>query len=189
MLKQTITIVAVAGLVFAMAPAALITPISATASTELSGAYDAGNLIDDSGLSGTARHAITDTHAAGIDVSWLSSGTPLPQTVTFDLGKSYLLSDVTIWQYAHPNANWAKDITIDFSMTGTGGTFGNSVSIAMDPGELDLPAQNFNLGGSVEANAVRFTITSREGGGAAHVGLSEVKFIGYPSALSGKPSP
>jgi hypothetical protein len=178
-----------AGVIIAPASAQeLITPTGAIASSQYSGSYDAGNLIDDSALSGTAPHTIGDTHTAAlVDTAWLSSGATLPQTVTFDLGSSYLLTDMHIWQYANGTANYSKDIKVQFSTTGTGGAFGSDVDITLANGANTVSAQTFAIP-SITANAVKFTITSRAGGPGQYVGLSEVKFSAIPepgSALLG----
>jgi hypothetical protein len=168
--------------------ALVITPTGAIASSQYSGSYDAGNLIDDSALSGTAPHTIGDTHTAAlVDTAWLSANETLPQTVTFDLGSSYLLTDMHIWQYANGTANYSKDIKVQFSTTGTGGAFGSDVDITLANGANTVSAQTFAIP-SITANAVKFTITTREGGPGNYVGLSEVKFSAIPepgSALLG----
>jgi hypothetical protein len=166
--------------------ALVITPTGAIASSEYSAGYDAGNLIDDSALSGTAPHTILDTHTGNApNTGWLSSGAALPQTVTFDLGSSYLLTAMHIWQYGHPSANYSKNITVQFSTTGTGGVFGGDVDIILAIGAATVSAQTFAIP-SITANAVKFTITSGTSGN--YVGLSEVKFSAIPepgSALLG----
>lgn len=166
--------------------ALVITPTGASASSQYNAGYDAGNLIDDSALSGTAPHTIGDTHTGNApDTGWLSSGATLPQTVTFDLGSSYLLTDMHIWQYGHPTSNYSKDIKVQFSTTGTGGVFGGDVDIILAIGAATVSAQTFAIP-SITANAVKFTITSGTSGN--YVGLSEVKFSAIPepgSALLG----
>jgi hypothetical protein len=168
--------------------ALVITPTGAIASSQYDPGYDAGNLIDDSALSGTAPHTIGDTHTGhAVDTAWLSSGATLPQTVTFDLGSSYLLTAMHIWQYAHLDANFSKAIKVQFSTTGTGGAFGGDVDITLANGANTVSAQTFAIP-SITANAVKFTITSRAGGPGNYVGLSEVKFSAIPepgSALLG----
>lgn len=173
-----LSILACGAFVAAGAPAqaaVLITPVGVTASTEFTG-YEAINLINDSGLSGTSPHQITDTHGGtNLGETWYTDSAA-PETVTFDLGGLYTLSDLHIWQYTHPSTNWAKDITAEFSTTGTVGTFGNAVAIQMpnQTGE-DMPAQNFALTSPVNANAVKFTVTSTH---SDFVALAEVKFTG-----------
>ena len=168
--------------------ALVITPTGAIASSQIDAGYDAGNLIDDSALSGTAPHTIGDTHTGNApNTGWLSSGATLPQTVTFDLGSSYLLTNMHIWQYGHPSVNYSKDIKVQFSTTGTGGVFGGDVDITLAIGAATVSAQTFAIP-SITANAVKFTITSSSGGNGNYVGLSEVKFSAIPepgSALLG----
>ena len=160
----------------------VITPTGAIASSQLDEDYDAGNLIDDSALSGTAPHTIGDTHTGNApNTGWLSSGATLPQTVTFDLGSSYLLTAMHIWQYGHPSANYSKDIKVQFSTTGTGGVFGGDVDITLANGASVVSAQTFAFP-SITANAVKFTITSGTSGN--YVGLSEVKFSAIPEPVS-----
>jgi hypothetical protein len=187
--SKFLAIIGILSLATSAANAALvITPTGAIASSQLNGSYDAGNLIDDSALSGTAPHTIGDTHIGNApDTGWLSSGAALPQTVTFDLGSSYLLTDMHIWQYGHPFVNYSKDIKVQFSTTGTGGVFGGDVDITLAIGAATVSAQTFAIP-SITANAVKFTITSSSGGNGNYVGLSEVKFSAIPepgSALLG----
>jgi hypothetical protein len=171
----------------------LITPTDVTASSVLSTSFLAGNLIDDSGLSGTDPHAITDTHAAvssSAKNSWASvvgtvESPTLPATLVFDLGGTFDVTDLHIWQYAfNPvsgNTNNSKDITVEFSTGGVAGTFGSGVNIQLTQWTAVEAAQNFAVT-PVSANAVRFTITTLHAGVVA--GLGEVKFSVVPEPHS-----
>ena len=163
----------------------LITPTGVTATSELNSIFGVAKLIDNSGLDGGPDtivgnlddgHALSSTPNAN---SWASANGTLPQTVTFDLGGLYTLTHAHIWNYAN-NAgdNQSKNITISFSTSGTGGTFSSPVDIVL-AAETPTPthAQTFTLP-SVDANAVRFAITSRHRG--TLTGLSEVKFSAVP---------
>ncbi len=86
--RSIIFMLSAAGMVGAVAGSAQGgTPSVAMASSEFSASYGPGNLIDNSGLSGSAPHTIYETHSElSATRSWLSDGSELPQTVTFDLG-------------------------------------------------------------------------------------------------------
>jgi MYXO-CTERM domain-containing protein len=181
--KKRVTILstlACGAFVAAVAPAqaaVLITPVGVTASSEYDPDYVALNLINNSGLSGTAPYEITDIHGEHVGTTWYTEGA-LPQTLTFDLGGLYTLSNLHIWQYTHSTHNWAKDITVAFSTTGTSGTFGNAVNIQMlNQSGLNQPAENFALITPVNADAVKFTVTSTWEENH-YVALAEVKFTG-----------
>ncbi len=174
--------VLVAGGFCGYAKADLVTPTNVIASTEDDPAkFPDDKLIDNSGLSVAD---LTGTHAAnssGSPNAWISKvGVALPQTVRFDLGGAYVLTDAHIWQYLlagdSGNINQSDAIEISFSMSGTGGQFSATTNINLAAvASAPVSQQAFPLGG-VTANAVRFKITSIHGGAVA--GLSEVKFSG-----------
>jgi hypothetical protein len=185
--------------------ASIVTPIGVTSSTAASDLWPAVNLINDSGLSGTAPHGLGDTHDFvdfGGSNSWVTDDPggfpadyflfgPAP-VLTFDLGGTYELNQIHIWNYVlDGNDNQAMSLgTVEFSTTGVGGPFSGPVAISpILPVTAPAPSQTFSLGGTVTANAVRVTVSDNYFGvgniGGDRVGLSEVKFnaIPEPAAL------
>ncbi|MCA9246691.1 MAG: PEP-CTERM sorting domain-containing protein [Planctomycetales bacterium] len=153
--------------------------------------FPVGQIIDNSGLSGPPFDP-TSTHASsGSNVnSWVTNApggggsdylaVAGPAVLTFDLGGTFALAEVNVWNYAQSNGgNQARDITLTFSNSGTSGPFSNPVNIqlALDSaGAID--AQSFSFA-TTAANAVRFTITDNYFGfasGGDRIGLGEVKF-------------
>lgn len=175
------------------ARAVLITP---TGVTEDAGghfsSFVATHLIDDSGLSGAANmvNYTTITHApSGGAVSWVTpaffpdyfAGGGTTPVHTFDLGGTFDLTDVVAWNYGCGGGcpgNAAETITATFSTTGTGGAFGSPTTFILPFAEG--PAHTVSLGGTIQANAVRFTYDTNRvvGAGGDRIGLSELKFIG-----------
>lgn len=158
----------------------IITPVDAEADTEFNANFEAVNVINNSGLTGTG---ITATHAtAAGGTVWAgapgSAATVLPNSIRFDLGDTYTVSDLHIWQYAN-SGFWAKDITVQFSTDGMAGTYSGSQTILLLEGSTGpVSSQNFSIT-PVIANAVQFTITSTyDDPEFTLAGLSEVKFSG-----------
>lgn len=180
------------------AHAGLITPISATSSTSGTDLYSATNLVNDSGLSDQPGTPSSTHGPANASNSWVTrnngsndyfAGLPIP-ILTFDLGGTFLLRNIYVWNYnlqnngfRAPNTandNQAKEISVTFGLSGvfSGPTV---INIAQDSGSVE--AQLFSIG-NVTADTVKFEVTdnyfntSTPFGGGDRVGLSEVKFGG-----------
>lgn len=176
-----------------LAYGALITPAGVNSSTAGTDLFPAVHLIDNSGVS--AGFTAASTHAGYASTnSWVTSSYnpdyfasgPVPVLI-FDLGSTWSLSDIVIWQYAAGNVGTtSRSITVDFSSTGVGGTWSGGVVLPLAQSSLPSgvePSQTLSLGSSFTANAVRVTITDNYFGiggapGGDRVGLSEVKFEG-----------
>ncbi len=187
---RTVVVLAAVVLVAAAVPARaeLITPTSATSSTSGTDFYTVAHLIDNSGLTGPPYGQTTHAGSGGGN-SWVTDDhvpdyyPTLPAPVlTFDLGGMYNLTDTVLWNYSI-TGNAAKDITVEFSTTGTGGSFGSPVQIVAP--QAAGPAHMVSLGGTYQANAVQMTVTDNyygSGQGGDRVGLNEVKFVQAPPA-------
>lgn len=155
--------------------AAQITPISITAPPAGSGFYNANYLIDNSGLSGTAPNQIhNENGGAG---SYVTSGTTA--TLTFDLGITYQVSAVQVWQYSTGDSDTnrgAKDIQIQYSTDNSTYMTDSTITVAVNTAGVSMPKQEFNLANTRSARYIRFNIQSNYGGSL--VGLAEVKFSG-----------
>jgi len=179
------------------AQGALLTPTAATAS--ITGFGNVTNLINNSGLPGNPT--LTDEHANGNATNvwstpqngadYYAPSTAAP-VLTFDLGGTFTLASLHIWQYAFSddvaNDNQARTIGISFGTDGVAGAFTLWGSITMVQDLQPTAVQNFSLGG-VSANAMQLTLTDNffgqgTGIGGDRVGLSEVKLSTVPEPAS-----
>ena len=173
----------------------IITPTSVTSSTSADDLWSANNLINGSGLSGDGLSA---THAGAASTnSWVTNDPAGPNgayfdqgpapVLTFDLGGTYLVNNLHVWQFALSNDNQARTATLDFSSTGTGGVFSGAIQVSLNTSTSPVPVQSFSFG-PVSANAARLTITGNydgdSGSGGDRVGLSEIKFSSVPEPTS-----
>lgn len=162
--------------------ATTITPVGVEASNTfpLWGEYNAGNLIDGSGLVG-------DLHDANYANMWMTDLGVDAASLTFDLGGLYSLSGLTVWNYnfgvehfASTLDRAAKAFTLQISTDGV--TFADALAgqFTRGTGEL-LAGETFGLAG--EARYVRLNLSGNHQQypqyyGYAPVGLSEVRFMG-----------
>ena len=171
-----------AALVAAPASAAVITPVTATASNTFThgGSYKAENLINGSGLVG-------DLHDDHYGNMWMTDLSTDQATLTFDLGGLYKLSSIDVWNYnfgeevfASTLDRAAKAFTLAISTDGVTYTEILAGEFARGTGEL-LGAETFGLSG-----AARFVQLNLSGNhqqlpeyyGYSPLGLSEVRFAG-----------
>ena len=127
---RTVMVLAAVALVAAAGPAsaALITPTAATSSTAGTDLYTVAHLIDNSGLTGPPYDQTT--HAgSGSGNSWVTKnynpdyyGAGPAPVLTLDLGGTYDLTRAVLWNYS-VLGNAAKNVTVEFSTTGTGGGY------------------------------------------------------------------
>ncbi|MEX2213283.1 MAG: discoidin domain-containing protein [Phycisphaeraceae bacterium] len=164
---------------------ALITGVTATASSELLAPFDraASHVVDGSGF-----NPVTGQHSVGPEgVFWLNRGssgafgTPdLDPQITFDLGTNHFVGDVQIWNYNEGGQNRARGIdqlTILASEDGINFTVIGTTNLFAAPGAANRDFhQTFNLGG-VLARFIRFDDLTNHGGDNGFVGLSEVRFF------------
>jgi hypothetical protein len=155
---------------------ALITGVTATATTDTA-SRTATNLVNGSGLSG-------GTHWISPWDMWLSGGS-VPQSVVFDLGAVYNVTQLNVWNY-NESAPWnnigAKNVSVTYGTTvsgltlgGSTGTVGAITTFAQATGLANDTGEAFST--SFNARYVKFDISSNYGYAWA-TGLSEVQFIG-----------
>jgi hypothetical protein len=182
MLKAFPIALAALALTSTAAGAAVITPVSATAtSTFNNGFYSPTKLIDGSGLS-------AGLHDNFFGNMWMTDLGVNQAQVTFDLGGLYRLDAATIWNYNFGNPaefqstilRGVKDLRVLTSQDGN--TFSEIFSgrLAMGTGQ-PLPGQIFDLDG--RARFVQIDILNNYGQGTYaerdwSSGLSEVRFEG-----------
>ena len=107
-------------------------------------------------------------------------------TLTYDLGGSYELESLLLWNgaeywYAYYNGRGLAGATLEFSTDGV--TFSGSEVIA--PARLpdvltDFAAEEFTFASPITAQYVRFSGLSNHDGSDAHTEISEVKFTAIP---------
>ncbi len=172
----------VAGL--AISSWALAAPISGVTVESVSSEYTlspwdlrAVHVVDGSGLSG-GGHAVTSVDGN----SWQTISQTGQGTIVFDLGTTYELGSVHVWNlnfYQPYNGRGAKDVTIRTSNDLTNWLNQGQFVFSMASGVAgDL---GFDIDASAWGNAryVEFQILSNFGSSdnAGHVGLSEVQFF------------
>jgi len=163
---------------------ALITGVTATATSE-GGSRPAVDVVDGSGLTGS-QHG---TYPHGW--MWLSGNT-VPQSIVFDLGAVYNVSQLHVWNY-NEEGEWsdlgAKDVSVTYGTTRSGftlggatGTVGSITTFARAPGLGTYTGENFST--SFNARYVKFDISSNHSLTYNYIGLSEVQFTGLAAQAS-----
>ena len=156
-----------------------VTGVTVTASSEFNADSAAANLVNGSGL--------TDgLHGSDAATMWLAAPGDLPSVLDFDLGATYTLDTMVVW-----NQNQliegilgfgSKDVVVETSTDGENwNVVEGATLIEQGPGLPDYAANTtFDMGGAT-ASQVRVTITSGHGF-IGQVGLSEVRFTFLPVA-------
>lgn len=174
--------------------ASLVTGVTATASSELSG-FTANQVVNGSGLNADGSHVASN----GTDTMWLSTGTfpGLPADtnpeITFNLGQERVLESMRIWNYNEvDSANCCLNRGIARTDVLTAGA-NQQFQLAIDnqtlnkaPGTNSDFSQTISLDGQT-AQYVKLDVDTTAGvanfGDSLNfVGLSEVQFKSYPAA-------
>ena len=146
--------------------------------------YSLPNLTNGAGLSSFDFSA---THSSTFSDMWLSTTgaaavlptAALPNHLTFDLGTTYSVEDIYIWQYLYIDG-LDRQVT-NFSVSTSLDNLDYTTQISNQALALNLnTGQSFDLGGTV-TQYVRLTINAANGSNA-WVGLSEVQFDGVAAA-------
>jgi autotransporter-associated beta strand protein len=167
----------------ASAADAIITPVSASASSGYTGWGEPVSMINGSGLTGIGREA-THTNASLQYLFWHSNGQGVSgQWVEFDLGALYDVTNALIWQLAQSGFPTRGVQAFTISVAGDDHVFstlstGNTLNIAT--GQPQEPVQVISLVAK-EIRYVKFTIQSNYGN--QYVGLSEVRLEGALSVI------
>ena len=165
------TLVALALTGISHADAAVITGISARASSEFTG-RPAVAAIDGSGLTG-------DEHNTDFAQMWLSANADTTGTFEVDLGAVYDLSSLKIWNYNESNFTSRGIMAANIDVATT---FGNYTTQAADrafaiaPGAPGDFSETIDLSGTT-ARYVRLDISANHGD-AGFTGISELQFDG-----------
>ena len=176
---------------------AVISPVSATSTTQINAGRGITDAIDGTLLSsgGTSGNILTETvSAAGSDGHWLSAISAVDddanfrsttEVLTFDLGGTFDVGGVHIWPYIRPErARGLESFDLSFSSDGTnfsgtinvsGWTIGNS------SGTMPVQTQTFGIVSGVThlrmTNLTTFSSTN-------YIGLSEIRFDTVPEPSS-----
>jgi hypothetical protein len=150
--------------------------VTATASDSGAGSGPE-NMVNGSGLDAN------DLHSTAPTAMWLTGQSPTPPVwVQFEFDKIYELYQMWIWNH---NSEFEatlgfglKDVTIQYSIDGTGWTDLKSLELAQAPG-MDNYAHNTTVDfDGAAAQYVRIDVASNWGG--VQYGLSEVRFFYIP---------
>ncbi len=186
--------------------AALITPVSAYASTYYSVQQSPNNLINNSGLNTSSGNVLTYTHASDASANGMwhagsGGGAPVVanQYVVFDLGANYDLTSAYLWQMIQ-NSNLGRGIK-EFALYGSSASMAAPYpanpplsgftqilgvsTLAQVTGTSANPnpavTQTFPLTDAENVRTIYLDILSAHSGLTNdYVGLSEIKFAGEP---------
>ena len=156
-----------------------VTGVTVTASSEFNANSPAANLVNGSGL--------TDgLHGSDAATMWLAAAGDLPAVLDFDLGATYTLDTMVVWnqnQLIETILGFgSKDVVVETSTDGTTwSTVAGATMINQGPGAEDYAANTTFDMGTATASHVRVTISSGHGF-IGQVGLSEVRFTFLPVA-------
>ena len=166
------------------AHAAVITGVTATATSDDGAARLAVHVVDGSGLTGNQHDSYPHTYM------WLSGAT-VPQSIVFDLGAVYNVTQLRVWNYNEAGF-WAggdlvnigaKDVSVTYGTTLSGFTLGGATgtvgitTFAKATGFSNYTGETFST--SFDARYVKFDISSNYGHPTyPNTGLSEVQFTG-----------
>jgi hypothetical protein len=164
-----------------VARASVIPLVSASASSGLGGGFDrtAIHTVDQSGLTGDEHTNVPDGSM------WLTHGTfaapndTAPQ-ITFDLGASYLVDSMKVWNYNELNLPSRGISSARISVAGADQVFTPFIDaqvLTVAPGTPGDFSQSISLGGTA-ARYVRIDNITNAGDSLAFAGLSEVRFDG-----------
>ena len=188
--KTNLLIISIATLAFGItSQAAMVVGVSATATTWYDALHEPSYMVDGSGLTGvgfTATHSEAENAAnmwhAG-EGAGINGAAPITdnQFVTFNLGGTYDLSTVSIWQM-NQTANFGRGVnqfdilySVDGGSTYLSSSLNNNLAISTGG---NISAQNFSLV-QTGVTHVRFEIDSAHSANVnEYVGLSEVMFDG-----------
>jgi hypothetical protein len=157
-----------------------ITPVETTASSAQSGAgRTAQRLIDSSGWGETAPGSGVFVHSANVYADGASMWNGDPDSwLLFDLGQSFNLSGVYVWNYNEGNG-WnsrsVKELQISASTDNKEFAPVGDFTLQQAPGKEDYSGQPVKFPRVLRARYIKFQIKSNYKGGE-NSGLAEVRF-------------
>lgn len=148
--------------------AAIITPVSATSSTTIGGSRTIGYTIDGSDLSagGASGDILSETHDPLTDSAgyWLSAkdagDAPITEVLTFDLGGTFNVDAVHLWNYDRGGDNPTRAIkTFDISFSTNNGVSYDTTVTGATLGDF-LGADNPRVNGEIAVQTKTFAVQS-----------------------------
>jgi len=195
-MKKTISILAIAGLVLALAPAtqaALIDIVGGgggvTASSEIAdGTRGPENLINGVGLAAGVHDLATTNQwlsSAGGNPNW--GGDDPDPWVLFDLGAVYTVDSMEVWNFSE--ADWSVNrgvnaVTVEYGLTAAlGSTVAGITNLTIAPASAGGITGTTYAMGSVDARYIKIDIAPGAGIGnhgdtSIFYGMNEVQFDG-----------
>jgi len=155
----------------------VLTGVTATTDMGAASGTVISQIVDGSGLSSYDPSATHDNGSpSNAWVGDLSTG-----MITFDLGGSFELDGMAVWNFNALSAFGVQDVTVSSSLDGISFTpiSGAPSTFSIGSNLSSESAETFQF--SATAAFVRFDIASNYGG--ANTALSEVMFTGAPSAV------
>ena len=126
---------------------------------------------------------LRELEPGGLSNYWVTDGTVLPHTLTYDLGVAGAdLDGVYIWQYNRVNGInttiGAQEFTMEYATVNDPANFVSlgSYTLAKAPGGTNISAEVKTFAAIEQVRYMRLTITSSHG--ATFVGLGKVRFQG-----------
>lgn len=180
--------VAMTGAAQAAATAGIITPTGVTGDSNLSGSYHVNFTIDGSGLSdsGNSGDILNETHIngdAGGSLTWLSASGNRPTiTIDFDLGGTFDVDSVHLWNWTYNSATNTRGVTtMDISFSSNGTDFANTLQdVAFTPyptASTSATSETQTFAAVNGVTHIRLTdINNALDPGDAYVGFSEIRF-------------
>ena len=190
-MKKALFAVASAAAVFGWtgANAAVLTPVSvqATSTFPFFGQYSPEDLINGSGLTDEGLHD------SNYDNMWLTDQSDQQAQLTFDLGGTFDLSSVDIWQFNFGTNTpvistldrGVKQFRVLLSMTGDNFAEVFSGTLQRSPDGSPIAAQSFGIAGTARYVMIDILNNYAQGTFAENdtgSGLSEVRFQGVAAA-------
>ena len=174
-----------------IAQAAVITPTSATATSDFFGdaRSSVNNIINSNGFTQnvpieTSTHNNTDWDIVGSDEGWFyDEGADSTPDIDFDLGGTFDIGTAHIWNYngVSNTLNWGSgNIQLTFSRNGAtfeeGDDTTQTLTLAQASGLATYTGEHFALTTEASVTHIRLTVLSALPGGNFIGGLSEVRF-------------
>tara|TARA_B110000879_G_scaffold172437_1_gene223951 strand:+ start:3466 stop:4137 length:672 start_codon:yes stop_codon:yes gene_type:complete len=178
-MKTILPLAAFAGLAVTANAAVIITPTGVTSTTQLGG-YEIVKSINSSGLSGggTSGDILSETNDNG-GTQWLSGTAVASEVVTFDLGGTFNVDGVHLWNWVFTNntsTKWGVD-EMDISFSSDGVNFGNTATVSFDPDiALNGPSSAQTRTFSIQSGVTHIQLDSIKSFDMSRVGFGEIRF-------------
>ena len=157
------------------------------------------NMINGSGLEGNPfTSGVTDwdtyfagdpTHNTGGNYAWFSDATNLNGTLTYDLGGTWFIDKIALWNESYAGVShfevWFDDDTDRSNGYVVGGTGNPAPAADLVP---SYSAEIFDLGGSFEATYVHLHLTGFDKGWGELISIGELAFSASATPAPAQPA-